>query len=127
MRTLLEIERSGNILAGLKSLLSGRIFARKLCPGVVRAAHQRSGLDVREAEVERGVAESCELGGRHVPLDRQMTRVGARPKVLTEGQDVAPDGAQISENTEKLGLGLAEAEHQAGLRREPGTTAGTDP
>src|SRR5207245_69129 len=41
------------------------------------------------------------------------------PQVLTEGQDVATDAAQVPENIDQLLPRLPEAEHQSGLREEP--------
>src|SRR5215216_2219061 len=67
-----------------------------LLAGVVRAAHQRAGLHVREAQRQRLVAQRRELCRGHVALDRQVLRRGL--EVLAEGEDVAAHGAQVGEH-----------------------------
>src|SRR2546428_3230220 len=115
-RTLMEKPAPGNIWAGQKCLIL-RVFCRgDVRPGVVGAADQGPGLDVAEAEREGLGAERGELLRGHVALHGQV--LARRSQVLTEGQDVTADAAQIFENTGQFLLRLAEAEHQAGFGEE---------
>src|SRR6266404_54277 len=85
-----------------------------MAPGVVRAPHERSGLDVREPERPRFLADLREFLRRNVALDRQL--VHARPQVLTEREDVAAGGAEVTKDGAQLVTALAEPEHQTALR-----------
>ena len=59
------------------------------------------------------LAVSVELLRRHEALDRQVIR--RRAQVLAQRQQVDADRAQVVHRRDDLGVGLAEAEHQARL------------
>ena len=59
--------------------------------------------------------------GRPPADDGQM--VGGGPQVLADGDDVHSYCLQVGQHSEHLVLALAEPEHQARLRREPGAIA----
>ena len=81
---------------------------------VVARAHERAGRDVLEAEPYGGLLERRELLGLPVADDRQVALGGAQ--VLADGEDRDARLAQVPERLDHLVMGLAEADHQAGLR-----------
>src|SRR5262245_65427698 len=91
--TIAKSGRRVNRLLGRKIAYSRRL--RDVFPRVVRAADERTGLDVAEAEPERDPLELRELGGRQVALHRQV--VSARLQVLSEGDGVGAGGRQAAE------------------------------
>ena len=66
--------------------------------------------------VVRGRLERLELVGVPVADDRQVAL--GRAQVLADGEDLDALLAQLAERVDHLLVGLAEADHQAGLRRD---------
>src|SRR5262245_40021573 len=87
-----------------------------LLPRVIAGPHQRSALDVTEAELHADLVEAAELVGRDVAIERDVS-VG-RAQVLTERQDVHVHGTQVLHDRDDFLVGLAHAEDEAGLVRE---------
>src|SRR5258706_1712645 len=87
----------------------------RLLVGVVRGAHERPDGGVLEAHRRRFLPEQGENGGLDIALDRQVMRRGLQ--VLADGQHVDIVRAQIAHYREDFGIGLAEADHQAGFGR----------
>src|SRR5207245_2813682 len=91
-------------------------FLQKEFTGPIRRAHERTRGDVREAHRFAGLAKFVERLGRDVLLDRQVP--AARPQVLSEGQDVDLVCTKIAHRGDHFLAGLAETEHDRGLREE---------
>jgi hypothetical protein len=81
--------------------------------GVVGGAHERAGGDVVEAERVGGGLERGELVGVPVAHDGEVALGGAQ--VLADGEHLHAVLAQGGEGLDHLLVGLAEADHQAGL------------
>src|SRR5438874_13835912 len=79
--------------------------------GVVRAAHERPGRDVVEAERVRGLLERLELVRMPVAHDGQVAL--RRAQVLPDGEHLDARLAQVLERRDHLSVGLAESDHQA--------------
>src|SRR3990172_3922721 len=93
----------------------GQVGGLCLAASVVGAADKRARLDVAEAEAAAGLAERGVLVGVPVADDGQGLGVG--PQVLADGEEVAAGGAQVGHHGLDLVEGLAEADHDARLRR----------
>ena len=91
-------------------------FLQKEFTGPIRRAHERTRGDVREAHRLAGLAKLVERLRRDVLLDRQVP--AARPQVLSEGQDVDLVCTKIAHRGDHFLAGLAETEHDRGLREE---------
>ena len=65
---------------------------------VVRAAHERAGLDVDEPHGERLALEVGELVGMVEAHHRRVLRGG--PQILSDRQDAAAGVAQVAERRE---------------------------
>src|SRR5688572_2867311 len=86
---------------------------RNLRPRVIRAANERTGLDVPEAERARAIAERGKRLRRDEAHDRKV--LARRPQILADGENVAAGAAEILEHREELLVLLAETGHQAAL------------
>ena len=86
--------------------------------GVIRRPHERSAGDERETEAAALFADLVELFRSPVAFDRQLSRAGL--EVLTDGENVDSNAAQVGCYVEDFVFGLAEAEHQAALGRHAG-------
>jgi len=84
---------------------------------VVARPGERGGLDVGEAEVAPGRGEGLKLLGRPVPRDRQVR--GGRPEVLADRHGAHAHRSEVRHRGDDLVKGLAEPNHEPGLRREP--------
>src|SRR5919112_4712863 len=89
---------------------SGRL---DLLPGVVARPHERTALDVPEAELHADLVEAAEVLRGHVPIERDVP-VG-RAQVLTEGEDVHVHGPQILHDRDDLLVGLTHPQDDPGL------------
>src|SRR4051794_12999214 len=89
---------------------------RDVLVGVVGAAHERAGRDVVEAERVRVALERGELVGMPVADDREVAL--GRAQVLADRDDLDVVIAQLPEHVDDLVVGLAEADHAAGLRHD---------
>src|SRR5207245_7122507 len=85
---------------------------------VVGAAHQRAGLYVAEAKLERLDLQGGELGWGDVARDRQM--VGGRPQILSDRKDLDVMRAQVAEDLDHLVDLLPQAEHDPRLGEDGG-------
>src|SRR5437870_7823223 len=101
-------------------------FLQKEFTGPIRRAHERTRGDVGEAHRLAGLAKFVERLRRDVLLDRQVP--AARPQVLPEGQDVDLVCTKIAHRGDHFLAGLAETEHDRGLREEiiPHTLRGSE-
>ena len=75
--------------------ISGDVF-----PGVIRAADQRGGFDVAKAQCQRFPFQVGEFLRCHVAFHRQM--ILRWPQVLSEGQDIAVDSAQVAQHPDQF-------------------------
>src|SRR2546422_9967041 len=91
-------------------------FLQKDSTGPIRRAYERTRGDVREAHRLAGLAKFVKRLRRNVLLDRQVP--AARPQVLSEGQDVDIVCTKIAHRGDHFLAGLAETEHDRGLREE---------
>src|SRR3984893_4479273 len=81
--------------------------------GLVAGADQRPRRDEAEAQGKAFALQVGERLGTH-ELDHLEVLLG-RAQVLAQGEDVAPDRAQVAHRLHDFGAGLAQAEHQAAL------------
>src|SRR6266853_1138456 len=86
---------------------------RDLAGRVIRAADQRTRLDMPEAEPECLDFEHGKFVRGNVARDRQM--VGSRTQVLPNGQDLDVVRPQVAKDLDHLVDLLAQAEHDPGL------------
>src|SRR5688500_12233230 len=77
-------------------------YARRLnlLPCVVAGPHERSALDVSEAELHADLVEAAELLRRDVAIEWDVTVRGA--EVLAQREDVHVDGAEILHDGDDL-------------------------
>ena len=86
--------------------------------GVIAGAHQRAAGGMREAHLPRLRGSSASnAAGVDVAQHRQVA--GARLQVLADRQHVDVVRAQVAHHLEDFVVGLAQAQHQAGLGRAP--------
>ena len=83
--------------------------------GVVARPGQRARLDVADPERLADPLPAVELGRLGPPGDRQVVR--RRPQVLADRDDVDADAGEVGEAPDDLVVGLAQADHEPGLRR----------
>src|SRR3954463_6379284 len=93
-----------------------RLALRHVLVGVVARAHERTGGHVLQAEAVRGALEGRELVRVPVADDRQVLL--GRAQVLADREDLDAVRAEDAERLDELVVGLAEAHHQPGLRRD---------
>jgi len=84
---------------------------------VIGAAHERTGRDVLESFFARDLAVEIELFWRDEFDYWQM--IWRWTQILTHGQNLAADFAQIVHCLKNLRLGFAEAEHDPTFRDNP--------
>src|ERR687892_168380 len=84
--------------------------------GVIRAPHQRPGLDVGEAEGPAHLGQLGELVGVIVAGDRQVLR--RRPQVLAQREDRHADLDEIAQRRHQLVALLAQAQDDSRLERQ---------
>src|SRR5690349_8388632 len=102
-------------LAGRGDRADARPVLLDVLVGVVAGAHQRARGDVLEAELVGRDLERLELVRVPVAHDRQVAL--GRTQVLADGEHLDALLAQLAEGVDHLLVGLAEPDHQAGLRR----------
>src|SRR6188508_433600 len=102
------------LMASVRSNRLGGLATRYLLGGVVGGADERAGLHVLEAHLQADASQAHELGRRVVLHERQVLRT--RAQVLADGEDVDAGGPEEAHRLEDLVPGLAEAEHDPGLR-----------
>src|SRR3954447_18177549 len=97
-------------------LTAARLALRSMLVGVVARAHERPGGDVIEPQRVRRALERGELVGVPVAHDGQVLL--RRTQVLPDGEDLDTVLAQDPERLDELVVRLAQADHQARLRRD---------
>src|SRR5437868_3947600 len=103
--------RSGMGLMGLVGLMGPSLWKRKgldVSVGVIGTAHQRAGLDMPEAQVERLPLQLDEYLRMQVFDHRQM--LARRLQILSEGEYVAAVMTEILECLQHFLAALSEPE-----------------
>src|SRR6185369_5574758 len=87
--------------------------------GSIARPHQRAGDAFEKAFCQRHLAITLEVLRRHPALDGEVIR--SRSQILAEGEQVDARCTNVVHRRRDLFLGLAQAEHHAGLRQHVGT------
>src|SRR5580704_2464348 len=85
---------------------------------VIAGAHQRSGLDVAEAEAQRLLPQLAEFLRRVEPGYGQVVARGA--EILTHGKNVNAAATEVAEHLNQFFRGFAESHHHSALRHHAG-------
>jgi hypothetical protein len=89
-----------------------------MAPSMIRAAHQRTGLDVAEAELLGFGFEFFKLVRRHVTLDTKLAI--RRLEILSDGNNVDVVFSQIMQCAHRFIVGFPNANHKARLGQHVG-------
>ena len=96
----------GRSSSQLMGKLDGLGAGVRLLVGVIAGAHQRAGLHVAEAHLQRFFFQEAKLIRRVQPRHRQV--VFRRPQILADGEDVDFPRGQIAKYCEQLVRALAQ-------------------
>src|ERR1700733_1480777 len=80
---------------------------------MIAGAHQRTGLNVAEAEAQRSLPQLAELLRRVEARNRQV--IARRTQILTHGKNVDAAATEIAKHLDQLFRGFAQPNHHAAL------------
>src|SRR5687767_6275617 len=101
-------------LSAIRYPLQSRVVAFERALGAIARAHQRPGDAFEETFRQRPFAIARKFFRRYPALDSQVVR--RRPQILTEREQIDARGTDVVHRCGDFFVGLAETEHQAGLR-----------